>query len=196
MKRGLLPILLILLYFPGFSQKRTSEAKHFLLPFFFSITDSNAFQKGQYLLNHIPEPKSKIDFTPEINSLFNWQNGDWISFVNNSNKELRIWTADNSSLSIREKLTTNGSWKPIEYLIFGGCGNSYKELTIPPYSIALIYVPRYLSGRMTTVRHKLYAGNQIYYSSPITRIIPHNVFIPLSKRKGINILNDLPFQDK
>ena len=69
-------------------------------------------------------------------------------------------------MMIQEALDEDSLWKPIEYWVYSGCGNSYfNPLNLNPYTYLMVPIRKYFGEYKTKMRLKLKNGKKIIYSN-------------------------------
>lgn len=87
--------------------------------------------------------------------------------VNTTDSTFTARRQDGSLIMIQEALDSNGTWQPIEYWVYSGCGNSYfSPLKLAPNKCVLIPIKKYSGDFKTQIRLKFKNGNAIIYSEP------------------------------
>lgn len=85
--------------------------------------------------------------------------------VNTSDSAFIAKRQDGSLIMIQEAMDDNGEWKPIEYWVNSGCGNSYHHpLKLDPGKYVMIPIKQYQGKFKTRFRLKLKTARAIFYS--------------------------------
>ena len=129
--------------------------------------------KNKITFNFKPNDSIKLKFentektTEKIKIITDSFSEKYIVFIKNiSNIEIKLNTIDNSTLEIiLEALNENNEWKPVEYIEYPWCGNSYFDHTFKPQSFIKITSGKYNGDFETKLRYKLKNYNDIYYSN-------------------------------
>jgi len=84
---------------------------------------------------------------------------------------------DGSLIMIQEALDKDGNWKPIEYWVYSGCGNSYfNPLKLDSGKYVMIPIKKYSGKFKTKIRLKFKYGNDILYSNSFESSINVSLF--------------------
>lgn len=85
--------------------------------------------------------------------------------VNTSDSTFEAGRQDGSLIMIQEALDKKGKWKPIEYWVYSGCGNSYfNSLSLDSGKCVMIPIKKYSGNFETRIRLKLKYGDEILFS--------------------------------
>lgn len=97
--------------------------------------------------------------------------------VNNTDSTYLVNRQDGSLIMIREALNEKGSWTPIEYWVYSGCGNSYfNPLELKSGNAVKIPMQKYSGDFNTQIRLKFKNRGQIIYSDPYSGSINKSLF--------------------
>lgn len=128
--------------------------------------------------NNIDLKRNKIYFhfnTEEIlsdlKSLgFSWlediPNGYFVGYlVNTTDSIFSAKKQDRSLIMIQEAIDENGNWRPIEYWVYSGCGNSYfSPLKLEPGKYLMLPIKKYHGNYKTKARLKFKYGTDVMFS--------------------------------
>jgi hypothetical protein len=98
---------------------------------------------------------------------------------------------DGSVMMIQEAMDENGNWKPIEYWINSGCGNSYNTLTLKAGKYVVIPIKKYHGDFKTKMRLKLkyHFDKEVLFSDSFEGSIHKNQFKKISRKvRGIQYI--------
>ncbi len=131
------------------------------------IDSKNDTLKKNRVYFHINTSKSPhgIDTTE-----FGWPKYNHLNYfvgflVNTTDSTFRATKQDGSLIMIQEALDDKGVWKPIEYWLHSGCGNSYDiSLELEPGKYTIIPIRKLTGDFKTKFRLKLEYGSDILYS--------------------------------
>jgi len=85
--------------------------------------------------------------------------------INASDTIFNAEKQDGSLIMIQEAIDENGKWKPIEYWVYSGCGNSYfNPLILKPGKYVMIPIKQYNGNFKTKFRLKMKKDKSIFYS--------------------------------
>lgn len=85
--------------------------------------------------------------------------------INASDSTLKASKQDGSLIMIQEALNEDGTWQPIEYWVYSGCGNSYfNPLNLQPNEYLMIPIRKYSGNFETKIRLKCRFGGTMEYS--------------------------------
>jgi len=116
------------------------------------------------------------------NRLHNNKIAKRVCFYNNSEDTILFTGQDGRLNIIREAKNKKGDWKPIEFLPFAHCGNSFHEVYIKHNQYWEFIVPTYHGDLKTKLRFKAtLADGTIVYSDPYNGSINENQFIMSEK---------------
>ncbi len=97
--------------------------------------------------------------------------------VNTSDSSFRAKRQDGSLIMIQEALDKEGKWRPIEYWVYSGCGNSYFDpLELNPGKYVMIPIKKYSGDFETKIRLRFLQGNNLYCSEPFNAKIDQSQF--------------------
>ncbi len=89
--------------------------------------------------------------------------------VNTTDTTFHAKRQDGSLIMIQEAKDENGEWKPIEFWIPSGCGNSYfNPLELAPNEFAKVAIVKYSGRFQTELRLKFKYSSEIMYSQPFS----------------------------
>ena len=89
--------------------------------------------------------------------------------VNTSKETFTAKRQDGSLIMIQEALDEEGEWKPIEYWVYSGCGNSYDNpLELDSGKYVIVPIKKYSGEFKTKIRLKFKYGKKIMYSKPFS----------------------------
>ena len=91
--------------------------------------------------------------------------GHKLYVVNTSDTAMSFSAQDSRLDIIPEAKDRDGNWKPIGYLPFSDCGNSYHSITLDTNEFWEFKVPVFKGKFKTSIRYTLYIGFQPAYSS-------------------------------
>jgi hypothetical protein len=98
---------------------------------------------------------------PEERSLFEPGTlGFRVILANTTSEVVAFQAADSRLMIIREALDADGNWKPVEYLPYTFCGNSYHRVFLPPGHSWSFVAPVYSGSLATEMRFVLYPGSE------------------------------------
>lgn len=122
-----------------------------------------------YHTNRIPKNLVKM----QIGSIRENREGFFVAFlVNTTDTSFHAQRQDGSLIMIQEAQDADGEWKPIEYWVWSGCGNSYfSPLELMPGECVYIPIRRYQGEMHTKIRLKMDTGKGIFYSEPFESTI-------------------------
>lgn len=89
-----------------------------------------------------------------------------IYIVNHTKKSIIISEQETELILIQEALDKNGNWKPIDYMTFSYCGNSYGEYILRPNYYLMSKIYKYKGNFETFLRVKMASDTSITYSRP------------------------------
>ncbi len=85
--------------------------------------------------------------------------------INTTDSTLTARKQDGSLIMIQEAIDQHGAWKPIEYWVHSGCGNSYfNPLELEPDHYVMIPIKKYTGAWKTQIRLKWKLGGKVMYS--------------------------------
>jgi hypothetical protein len=97
--------------------------------------------------------------------------------VNTSDSTFSAERQDGSLIMIQEALDEEGIWKPIEYWVYSGCGNSYfNPLKLDSGKYVMIPIRKYSGKFKTKIRLKFKYGSEILYSDSFEGSLNMSVF--------------------
>jgi hypothetical protein len=97
--------------------------------------------------------------------------------INTTDTVFRAEGQDGSLMMIQEALDTKGKWRPIEYWVYSGCGNSYfGALELQPGCCAMIPIRQYRGGFATKIRLKMQRHTSLFYSESFAGSIDTTLF--------------------
>lgn len=127
-----------------------------------------------------------------VNKGFIWIKDDISNYftaylINTSDTVFHAAMQDGSLMMIQEALNENAKWKPIEYWVFSGCGNSYfNSLELEPNKYIMIPIKYYKGNFKTKIRLKMRKDKSIFYSKSFDGSIDKSQFSKQKKDvKGI-----------
>ncbi|MEM1003096.1 MAG: hypothetical protein AAGH46_10650 [Bacteroidota bacterium] len=155
------------------------------------IDDSIIKEKSDNLYFHFLPDRKPRSFTLKG---FNWYqhvppNYFPAFLVNTTDYPFFTEMQDGSLMIIQEALDEEGVWKPIEYWIFSGCGNSYNFLKLAPGKCVMVPVKKYAGEFQTKIRLKFKTPNGLIYSEPFEGSIEKSQFA-----KEINTVNGILYR--
>jgi hypothetical protein len=106
-------------------------------------------------------PKNAISLValPEEITAFDSEHRGFVVILANTTRRRVAFGASDSRLSIvREAVTSDGQWKPIEYLPSSWCGNSYHKVILAPGQYWSFAAPAYEGSINTRMRFALQVG--------------------------------------
>jgi hypothetical protein len=126
--------------------------------------------------------------------------GDYFTgyLINTSDSTINYRIQDGSLIMIQEALDKNGKWKPIEYWVKSGCGNSYFDpLELKPGTYSMIPIKKYTGNFKTKFRLKLKNYKEIFYSDTFNGSINETQFeTPSENVEGILYHGPASYLDK
>lgn len=97
--------------------------------------------------------------------------------VNTTNSTFTAKRQDGSLIMIQEALDKEGNWKPIEYWVYSGCGNSYfYPLKLDSGKCVLVPIKKYAGNFKTKIRLKFKYSKAVMYSTPFEGAIDEAQF--------------------
>lgn len=97
--------------------------------------------------------------------------------INMSDSTFSVPKQDGSLMMIQEALDERGSWIPIEYWVYSGCGNSYfNPLMLDSGKCVMIPIKKYEGNFKTKMRLKLKTKISIFYSASFDGSIDKSLF--------------------
>lgn len=112
--------------------------------------------------------------------------------VNTTNETFEIERQDGSLIMIQEALNEDGEWRPIEYWVYSGCGNSYfNPLILTPNKYVMVPIKKYTGSFKTQIRLKLRNRKKTIYSPPFSGSIDRTQF-----NKDKQSVNGILYQGK
>ncbi len=97
--------------------------------------------------------------------------------INTTDSTLTADRQDGSLIIIQEALDGRGEWRPIEYWVYSGCGNSYfNPLELKPDHYVMIPIRKYTGGSTTKIRLKWKLGGKTMYSGSFDGRIDNEQF--------------------
>lgn len=103
--------------------------------------------------------------------------GDTVLSIVNYSDEVIWFPAQDSRLDIiREAMTKDGKWKPIEYLMQSTCGNSFHRVALGPREYWQVNLGKDHGTVATQVRFRFNLKGKTLYSSPYPTTISANAF--------------------
>lgn len=149
--------------------------------------DSKIIKVNEGQLQYQFFPNQKMSAT-EIEP-FGWmdKNSNYFkAYLINATKDTIIATRqDGSLIIIQEALNEKGEWKPIEYWVHSGCGNSYFDpLRLDPGNFVLVPIKKYTGNYQTKIRLKWKNGVEINYSESFDGSINKSQFERETKNVG------------
>lgn len=114
-----------------------------------------------------------------------------VRLVNGTGQQVTLPASDSRLSIIQEAMDTDGTWKPIEYLVSSWCGNSYHSLYLPAGNYWEFIAPRYSGPRKTAIRFVLLddAGKATTHSLPYEGGIEPGQFIEKADYQSTNIMD-------
>lgn len=118
--------------------------------------------------------------------------------VNTTDSTFHATRQDGSLVMIQEAKDKDGSWRPIEYWIPSGCGNSYFDpLNLSPNEFAKVAIVKYSGSFQTQLRLKFKYSDKIMYSDPFEGSIhPSQFEIREEKVNGILFYGSARYLDE
>lgn len=102
--------------------------------------------------------------------------------INTTDSTFSATRQDGSLIIIQEAIDKDGKWKPIEYWVFSGCGNSYfRPLVLKSGQYVIIPIKKYSGNYKTKIRLKFRYGKDLIYSEPFEGSINLSLFIKETK---------------
>lgn len=87
--------------------------------------------------------------------------------INTSDSTFKADRQDGSLIMIQEAIDLKGQWKPIEYWVRSGCGNSnFNPLELDSGMYIMIPIKQYSGNYDTKMRLKMKVNNKLFYSEP------------------------------
>jgi hypothetical protein len=112
-----------------------------------------------------------------------------VYIINQTKKSIVISEQETELFLIQEALDKNGKWKPIEYMTFSDCGDSFSEYILRPNYYLMTKVYKYKGGFETLIRIKMASDTIITYSKPFRGSINLSQFnIPYKRLENPNFL--------
>ena len=97
--------------------------------------------------------------------------------VNMSDSTFKAKRQDGSLIMIQEAMDEKGKWKPIEYWVYSGCGNSYFDpLKLDSGKYVMIPIKQYHGSFKTKFRLKMKIYNTLFYSETFEGSIEKSQF--------------------
>lgn len=97
--------------------------------------------------------------------------------VNTTSSTFRAERQDGSLIMIQEALDKDKKWKPIEYWVYSGCGNSYfYPLKLDSGKCVLVPIKKYAGNFKTKIRLKFKYSKAVMYSTPFEGAIDEAQF--------------------
>lgn len=98
--------------------------------------------------------------------------------VNATDSTFTAKRQDGSLIMIQEAMDDKGSWQPIEYWVYSGCGNSYfNPLQLASGKYVLIPIKKYSGNFKTKIRLKFKYGNNVLYSDSFNGSVEKSQFM-------------------
>jgi len=92
-------------------------------------------------------------------------NQQLIYMVNNTNQDVALQMQDDNFIGVLEARVGHNEWRPVQYLTFSWCGNSYVLKHIAAGHKAYFITPALTGNYKTTLRYKILGKDQFYYSN-------------------------------
>ncbi len=117
----------------------------------------------QFDTDHIPRNMKSLGFT-----WYDYNPKDYFvsHLVNNTDSTFKAKRQDGSLIMIQEALDEDSTWKPIEYWVHSGCGNSYfSPLKLEPGECIMVPIKKYSGSFKTQIRLKFKYGKSVIYTN-------------------------------
>ena len=153
---------------------------------------SNSFKIDTTVIKSIPDKlyfQFLVNDDPkELDSVgLNWLKKDTLEYItsyliNNTDTTVKLTRQDGLLIMIQEALDEEGEWKPIEYLVPSGCGNSYfNPLYIDSGEYVIIPIRKYKGSFKTKIRLKFVYNREVHFSDSFDGLINKSQFERITK---------------
>lgn len=122
------------------------------------VTDGKTYPKGEISL--IAEPKTQTIFAEKYKGLR-------VILVNMTDRPVAFQAQDSRLYITQEALDIDGKWKPVEYLPWSWCGNSYHKLILGPRQYWKFSAARFSGKMKTRFRFRLDSAKSRSHGTPI-----------------------------
>lgn len=146
------------------------ETRYMLRGYCYGTTEKGASGKSGALVplnTEYQQDKTQPYLTadPYVNTDFYGMQGMLLVLGNPTSKAVAFETSDNRLYLVQEAQDRDGCWRPVEYLPWSWCGNSYYDILLPAKHQWSFAVPRYTGSYKTVLRFRLTNGDATIYSN-------------------------------